>query len=414
MPTAVESPRRRHDSGVVPEGDRRRCGRRLDRQDPHRDSSAIGRCIQVPRGRSVIVRTPVPSTDKRTNKTSSPNACSTASPHSTTSTASVDSAGRSRSSTSADDPTRYMSACTMGSSPRYRLTSTNVGLTTGSSTPRPSPIPPANTVLPAPRSPARRITSPARRRLAKRRPTPLLPVDHAADQGEVRPHLGELLFATTQSRRRVECGDEVPMPPRVDLPSQPGDADVPPEKQLGGEVAERDDHLGIDQLELLTQVALARLDLVGERVTVSRRSAFEDVGDVHLIAPQTDLFEQTLQQLPGSSDEGQAPLVLVEPRRLADEHHLRIRVAVTEDHRGAARGESAHGAHRCDRRQLPQFLVPRHLSSIAAMPPIGVAALIAASIARLVATNVALPMPSGSAGFSPQDTAKAASPSYRV
>ena len=51
-------------------------------------------------------------------------------------------------------------------------------------------------------------------------------------------------------------------------------------EELGREVAERADHLRADQLDLGEQVALARLDLVGQRVAVPGRAALEHVGDV--------------------------------------------------------------------------------------------------------------------------------------
>ena len=104
----------------------------------------------------------------------------------------------------------------------------------------------------------------------------------------------------------------------------------PAGEQLGREVAQRRDHAGLDQLDLPPQVALAGLDLVGQGIPIARRSAHDDIGDVHLVAREADTREQLLQQLPRGSDERDALLVLVEPRRLADEHQIRGRRARAE------------------------------------------------------------------------------------
>ena len=65
--------------------------------------------------------------------------------------------------------------------------------------------------------------------------------------------------------RTTSCGDAVDTGDPVGLAGQ----------ELGREVAERRDHLRADQLDLLEEVRLAGLDLAGERVAVSRRTAFQ-------------------------------------------------------------------------------------------------------------------------------------------
>ena len=52
--------------------------------------------------------------------------------------------------------------------------------------------------------------------------------------------------------------------------------------------------------------------------------------DEHLRTLQPDLFEQLLEQFAGAADERHPLLVLARPRRLADEHQLRIGVAGAE------------------------------------------------------------------------------------
>src|SRR5437763_3560056 len=98
-------------------------------------------------------------------------------------------------------------------------------------------------------------------------------------------------------------------------------------EQLSREVAECRDDARLDELDLAEEVALARLDLVGLRVAVAGRAALDDVRDVDLAAFEADPGEQPLEELPGLADERHALLVLVEPRRLADEHEVGVRRA---------------------------------------------------------------------------------------
>src|SRR5205085_4579023 len=115
---------------------------------------------------------------------------------------------------------------------------------------------------------------------------------------------------------------------------------------------------------------LARFDLARLRVAVAGRPAFDDVRHEHLPAVQPDLAQQLVQQLPGLAHEGQALTVLVGPRRLADEHEVRVRVAVAEHHRGAAVGQRAARALPGLEPDLLERLAPlrrsRHAPSLAA------------------------------------------------
>src|SRR4051812_38842926 len=72
------------------------------------------------------------------------------------------------------------------------------------------------------------------------------------------------------------------------LPVHARDAERAAGEQLRREVAERRDDLRLDQLDLAEEVRLARLDLVGLRVAVAGRTAFEDVRDVDVGALETD------------------------------------------------------------------------------------------------------------------------------
>src|SRR3982751_949824 len=86
---------------------------------------------------------------------------------------------------------------------------------------------------------------------------------------------------------------------------------------------------------------LPRLVLSRSRVAVAGRPALQDVRDVDVGARHADTFEQLLEELPGLADERDAELVLVESRRLADEHQVGARVARAEDDLCPALRESA-------------------------------------------------------------------------
>jgi hypothetical protein len=124
-------------------------------------------------------------------------------------------------------------------------------------------------------------------------------------------------------------------------PAHPGDSLRAARQQLRREVPQRADHARLDQLDLAEQVALACLDLDRLGVTVPRGPALQHVGDEHLPALQADLFQQLVEQLAGASYERLALLVLVEARRLADEHQVCVRVAGAEHDVRAALGQRA-------------------------------------------------------------------------
>ena len=119
------------------------------------------------------------------------------------------------------------------------------------------------------------------------------------------------------------------------------DPERPAGEELGGEVAERRDHLRLDQLDLAEEVRLAGLDLVRLRVAVAGRAAFEDVRHKDVVPGNPDSGEQPVEQLPGLADEGDALLVLVEAGSLADEHQVGARVPGAEDHLRPALSEPA-------------------------------------------------------------------------
>ena len=73
------------------------------------------------------------------------------------------------------------------------------------------------------------------------------------------------------------------------------------------------------------------LDFIRFRIAVLRRTALDDVRDVDVLPPQVDRFDDLRQQLAGPTNERLALQILVPPRRLADEHQLRVGSAYAKD-----------------------------------------------------------------------------------
>ena len=121
----------------------------------------------------------------------------------------------------------------------------------------------------------------------------------------------------------------------------PRDAGGVAGEELGREVAQRRNHARADQLDLLEEPRLARLDLVGLRIAVARRPTLQHVRDVDVGAGEPDVAEQPFEQLAGCADERHALLILVEAGRFADEHQLRRGRPRSEDDLRPGFGESA-------------------------------------------------------------------------
>src|SRR6266446_788858 len=105
---------------------------------------------------------------------------------------------------------------------------------------------------------------------------------------------------------------------RIDPATDPADAVSGAQQQLAGEIAQRQQHLGLDQLELRLKPGSTRLNLVRLWVPVARRPAFHGITDVDLGPLESQLFaEQPVQELTGSPDERAALHVLVSAWSLA-------------------------------------------------------------------------------------------------
>ena len=247
----------------------------------------------------------------------------------------------------------------------------------GSVTPRAAPKPWVNAVLPAPSSPASRITSPGRASSASAAASGARcrsPIAYRASQGhapaprgqgqlgphEVGPHLGHRLAAAAQRVGRVQRRDQHRVAERVLLAPQLGDADLRVEQELAGELAQRDHHLGRDQLDLALEVGPAGVDLGGQRVAVVGRPALDHVGDVDPVAGDAELLEhQPVEQLAGAPDERQTLAVLLGPRTLAHEQQVGVRDRPCRTRPGCARPPARTGC-RCSPRRRARRRVSRH------------------------------------------------------
>ncbi len=108
--------------------------------------------------------------------------------------------------------------------------------------------------------------------------------------------------------------------------AQPRDRIGRAQQTLRGELAERDDHLGLDGINLPEQELLTLLDLVGLRIPVARRPALDHVCNVHVRARKADGGDDLRQQLPRPPDERLALDIFIGARRLANKHEVSIRI----------------------------------------------------------------------------------------
>ena len=147
------------------------------------------------------------------------------------------------------------------------------------------------------------------------------------------------------------------IPPSTTSCSRPCTRVIPsglPESSLVAKFPSVQIDLRLDQLDLAEEVALARGDLLGLRVAVPGRPALQDVRHEHVVAGEADPGEELAEQLAGGADERDPLLVLVEARRLADEHDVRGRRARAEDRLGAGRPRAGSACSPRRRRRAPR------------------------------------------------------------
>ena len=100
------------------------------------------------------------------------------------------------------------------------------------------------------------------------------------------------------------------------------------QQRLRRGIAERHQHVRIDEFDLPLDERQADLRLLRRRRAVAGRPPRNHVGDIGLAAVEPDRRDHPVQQFAGTSDERQSLDILVASRRFADEHDARLRIAV--------------------------------------------------------------------------------------
>jgi len=94
---------------------------------------------------------------------------------------------------------------------------------------------------------------------------------------------------------------------------------------------EADDHFGFDRIELAKQKRRTGRDFIRFGLTITGRTAFDDIADVNVGALQTHGFDHLREKFAGAADERKALGVFIGAGALADENELGFRAAVAED-----------------------------------------------------------------------------------
>ena len=128
------------------------------------------------------------------------------------------------------------------------------------------------------------------------------------------------------------------------------------QQRFGRGRAERHDHLGPNQLDLALEVGHARNNLVGERLPVSRRAAFDRVRYEHLLPGEPYRLDDLIEQLTGPPDERPSGLVLHLSRSLSDEEKAGVRGTFTRNRVGSAIAEETFAASRDNRGDFIQII----------------------------------------------------------
>ena len=106
--------------------------------------------------------------------------------------------------------------------------------------------------------------------------------------------------------------------PRMKLASHVLHGIVCAQKCLRRYTTQTQDDLGIDDLDLLDKDWQASLTFLWQRISVIRWTMFKNVGDIDIIAGESDGLEDLVQKLAGASYERFALNVLLFPRSLTD------------------------------------------------------------------------------------------------
>ena len=90
----------------------------------------------------------------------------------------------------------------------------------------------------------------------------------------------------------------------------PCDTKIRPYESHGRNASQAYDDLGLNELDLLPQIADTGILLLGERIAIVGRAAFENVGDIHRFAGDADGVQVAIEQLTRSAHKGNTLFVL--------------------------------------------------------------------------------------------------------
>ncbi len=122
-----------------------------------------------------------------------------------------------------------------------------------------------------------------------------------------------------------------------------GDAEIGLDEPLGRDPSEADDDVGADDAYLRAQMLDAGVSLLGQRITVARRTAFENIGNINVVTRNADRKQLAVKQLSRGTDKRDSRRILSFPGRLSDEHQTGI---------GRSRAEHQIGSGRAKRTSL--------------------------------------------------------------
>ena len=129
------------------------------------------------------------------------------------------------------------------------------------------------------------------------------------------------------------------------LAAEFGDADGFAEEAFHGGGAEGDDDAGADEIDLLMEPGAADSHLIGRGLAVAGglaggvRAAFQNIGDVEVVARAAGGLDDFGEQLAGAAHEGLAAFIFIGPRSFPDEEEFAVDIAHAEDDVFARGGE---------------------------------------------------------------------------
>lgn len=128
-------------------------------------------------------------------------------------------------------------------------------------------------------------------------------------------------------------GRNIPLRGWIGLPAatQTHDPLFGTKQLLGCRAAQKDQHFGIDQLDMAMDERTHHFALVKAGLAIARRAPWQDIGDIGICAVPLDRGHHLVQQLPCAAHEGKALHILIPPRRFTDKHQVRFWIAISEN-----------------------------------------------------------------------------------